>query len=704
MKSVIKTLLIASFCLVSCNEEDVNSLKEQNDKLQKKMDELVAAQETKEEVAAPEVGILALKLEEAEKLLDQKEYALANYQTILLTLADLEKREAAFSELNLRYPSKHPKVITAKNALDEYRSRFLREFDQVRNATADKDYWDKNQSEWNQQDLDQLSRLQIARRLLTARATALVIGIESQRKVYNSFNTQLAELNTKKGETAVEVAQGTKEEKEAFVVAIKAPREGEAFITLSDEVRPLGDAEIMFFGSDFAKDFETFRDNLIAETKDKQKSRLTRAMSDTRKELERLENSMASIAEATRESENKALQEKRVGISKKILNLEEKLKESDPLVESLNKYFSSYTQLETSLVQAANVTRDKAHQLGVDLILKVNKAIVSEGISIPKYPQNHQSDDDLRRGRPTSHKVYGEGPKPIVALSLSHKFNRVRRLSSQQFGLVGVSLQMTQTTLSAGNDPRHFFIKNITSYNSQQILGVCSYFFPAELNNSKIASEMRKALLLIFDYKKELENIVDKLKKNNDTINNKFQVYANSIGTSTDSITERLLERESIERAIPSLNEELNKLKDGSEESVKAINFAIQKAELALKEEIKNVRTALVMGKEMLSVLSGPEFQKILSEPEKTTMQEEIKKFLASNKLRSVRTGSDGKFSVPQKARYASSFVIRKAWGREFFWLIKIGLEERSVILSDSNISKVGRNGALLGALDYEFE
>ena len=55
MKSVIKTLLIASFCLVSCNNEDVNSLKEQNDKLQKQMDELVAAQETKEEeVATPE--------------------------------------------------------------------------------------------------------------------------------------------------------------------------------------------------------------------------------------------------------------------------------------------------------------------------------------------------------------------------------------------------------------------------------------------------------------------------------------------------------------------------------------------------------------------------------------------------------------------------------------------------------------------------
>ncbi|MDB4626038.1 hypothetical protein OAE01_02400, partial [Akkermansiaceae bacterium] len=139
-------------------------------------------------------SVLALKSEEAEKLLDQKENALANYQIILLTLEDLEKREATFSELDLRYLSKHPKLIAAKNALEEYASRFLREFDQVRKATADKAYWEKNKSEWNQQDLDQLSRLQIARRLLTARATVLTSGIASQREVYNSLNTQLAEL------------------------------------------------------------------------------------------------------------------------------------------------------------------------------------------------------------------------------------------------------------------------------------------------------------------------------------------------------------------------------------------------------------------------------------------------------------------------------------------------------------------------------
>ena len=92
---------------------------------------------------------LAQKSGEAEKLLDQKENALANYQIILLTFADLEKRETTFNELDLRYFSKHPTLIAAKNALEDYRFRFLLEFDQVRKAAADKDYWDQNQSEWN---------------------------------------------------------------------------------------------------------------------------------------------------------------------------------------------------------------------------------------------------------------------------------------------------------------------------------------------------------------------------------------------------------------------------------------------------------------------------------------------------------------------------------------------------------------------------
>ena len=99
---------------------------------------------------------LAKKSQEAEQLLNQQENALANYQIILTTLAALEERENAVQELDLRYLPKHPKLISAKKALDEYRARFLREFDQVRLASVDKDYWNQNEAELNQPNLDQL--------------------------------------------------------------------------------------------------------------------------------------------------------------------------------------------------------------------------------------------------------------------------------------------------------------------------------------------------------------------------------------------------------------------------------------------------------------------------------------------------------------------------------------------------------------------
>ncbi len=86
--------------------------------------------------------------------------------------------------------------MAAKATLDEYQKRFLSEFDLVRQATADKDYWESNRAEWDQTDLDVTSRLQIARRLLTARATVLKSEIESQNEVFNTVLTKMQETET----------------------------------------------------------------------------------------------------------------------------------------------------------------------------------------------------------------------------------------------------------------------------------------------------------------------------------------------------------------------------------------------------------------------------------------------------------------------------------------------------------------------------
>ncbi|MDB4524161.1 hypothetical protein N9208_04515 [Akkermansiaceae bacterium] len=96
MKPVIKALLITSFCLpfISCNKEEVNSLKEQNDKLQKQLDKLIAAQETKEEegdklqkqidklIAAQET-----KEEEEEKAAEESKEQTANLRDDILAIA-----------------------------------------------------------------------------------------------------------------------------------------------------------------------------------------------------------------------------------------------------------------------------------------------------------------------------------------------------------------------------------------------------------------------------------------------------------------------------------------------------------------------------------------------------------------------------------------------------------------------------------------
>ncbi|MDA7880923.1 polysaccharide biosynthesis tyrosine autokinase [Akkermansiaceae bacterium] len=152
--------------------------------------------------------VLQRKSDEAEKVLQTKENAKANYQQILALLQTLEEKEILFSELDRRYLPKHPKLIGAKATLDEYQKRFLSEFDLVRKALADKEYWETNRAEWDQPNLDDKTRFMIARRLLTARATVLESDIESQRGVFDALVTKRLEtdVNREAIESEVELS------------------------------------------------------------------------------------------------------------------------------------------------------------------------------------------------------------------------------------------------------------------------------------------------------------------------------------------------------------------------------------------------------------------------------------------------------------------------------------------------------------------
>lgn len=462
----------------------------------------------------------------------------------------------------------------------------------------------------------------------------------------------------------------------------KAPAEGEAFITLkSNEVLPLADTEIMFFGSNFAEEFETFRVNLVAEKKDELKSKLNNKLSGRKKELENLEELRASIAETTRKSQKENIQNLRTGLNKKMALLDDMLKESNPLVQKLEEKFSTYSQTEAALVQKANKIEAEAHRLSVALILKVNKAIVSERIAISKYKENHRK-PKLREFRSVSEMIQDK--------TLPYDFG----------SLSDVSEIVCKTTESHDitKDYHTGFPIRKTRNGKFQV----AESFSKKLHDIKDAIEIRKDWLVIKNYEPQLKALFDQARKNHKDLNQVLQVYANSDGTTADSITEQLSKRANTEEEISKIREELDEWKDGSEKSDKALDLAIQTAKKNLEQAIENQLEEVEELATVLSTLSSSSRHEILGADGMTEaiIQQAILKFFASNKLSSTRTGRDGKFAIPPKARYVSLFLIREIQEEQLFWLIKIDLEETSVTLTNSNVTKTGMDRALLGALD----
>jgi len=149
--------------------------------------------------------ILRSESADAEERLQVKENARASYQVAMDSLAILEEKEALFQELDLKYLEKHPKLIDAKASLDRIQKQFLSEFDLVRKSRTDEAYWHLNSEELDSPYVDQESRVQIARRLLNARATVLTSEIESLRGVYNLLVKQLDQYDAIEGNGKTEV-------------------------------------------------------------------------------------------------------------------------------------------------------------------------------------------------------------------------------------------------------------------------------------------------------------------------------------------------------------------------------------------------------------------------------------------------------------------------------------------------------------------
>ncbi|GAA5117608.1 exopolysaccharide regulatory tyrosine autokinase VpsO [Luteolibacter yonseiensis] len=137
--------------------------------------------------------ILTDESESARVRLQTAQNALANYQRALVTLKELEGKELNNAELARRYLPKHPRMVAADAELNAHKTRFLAEFDSARNSTADREYWNTHDKEWQDAAGDESAKLLTARRLLLARGTVLEREIESQNSVFNSVLTRIQE-------------------------------------------------------------------------------------------------------------------------------------------------------------------------------------------------------------------------------------------------------------------------------------------------------------------------------------------------------------------------------------------------------------------------------------------------------------------------------------------------------------------------------
>lgn len=142
--------------------------------------------------------ILVEESEAARKRLQTAQNAMANYQRALITLKDLEAREAVLAELGRRYLPKHPKMATALAEKAAIQQRFLAEFDAAINSSADREYWDSHASEWKDAVGQEATKLATARRLLLARGNVLESEIGSQTSVFNSILTRIQEADINK--------------------------------------------------------------------------------------------------------------------------------------------------------------------------------------------------------------------------------------------------------------------------------------------------------------------------------------------------------------------------------------------------------------------------------------------------------------------------------------------------------------------------
>lgn len=350
----------------------------------------------------------------------------------------------------------------------------------------------------------------------------------------------------------------------------RAPATGEAFITLkSDEVRHLGDTEIMFYGSEFLLKFEDFKRNLANEKQEKIKflhnqrlSEVNQRLSTADKELLSFETMRDSLlvdarkvaikkfeqekGAATKKSEQekaaaaKKSEQEKAAVEAEIKSFQSEISANATIVDKIERKFCRFFDEEKALSIKAEEIRAKANKLSEELINKINAVIVAEQIAAPKLPLNANGlkisiySINVNEAQPERRTLIGMISDPDF-LCPTDNFNELFGIS-QWLADVNRDRRITEMgpclEFIVSAEPR------LNSYDP--VMTISARNIPPNLENYKIASEIRNVLKTLLSFESKLEQLEVEVCNNNKALKQTLQVFVNTENLTPDSIGEIL--------------------------------------------------------------------------------------------------------------------------------------------------------------------
>ncbi len=481
----------------------------------------------------------------------------------------------------------------------------------------------------------------------------------------------------------------------------KAPSNGEAFITLkSNEIRFLADQEILFFDEDFAEEFNAFRNTLITETRNKKLFQLDESIRSSISEKQAIEQTKNGMISKAVEDAKISMKEGWTKLNSSFEELRHEISKTDTLVASLEKDFLEYQKKECDIALKIQDIQKSADERGYNLIKKINQTIIDEKIPIEIYNIEEKSSDIIPRSiNQMVNDAYDTYP-----------INLYKHIPSKLSGISGWLRCDTDMRFAAKRSD-HFTLSIVeeNSLGDDYDTLIFTRNLSGKLESSKIASEICKYLTILNNSSKEIESLYSQAVENNDAFTRDLKIWVNTSNITLKSLNKKLSERLILEAQLKKFEADYGNLlsiKEGSDIWNKKINEVEDAAEKDYERKLEEINDSIESDEGLKKrIKSDKAF--IDLEHLSPNIGRLVAEALDSMQLSKIRTGSDGKFSVPPKARYVSTFLKREASEEEVFWLIKINMDDTSVKITNSNVTKttnITGSSAYIGAIHAELD